>query len=153
MKTFPPTDIWIYIPFRYIYVYICITHHQMTFGSTFHHSLVHRFHSAFWRWFVDGIDWINLLKDGWGALFGWLDRIGPPEEPIAGGKGRRLPCWDAGGCWWMWRLGRSLFSGTHWAQISNLSMIFLFLTTCFISHFLPFCQCFFHWRSALCGYS
>ena len=39
---------------------------------------------------MDGIDWINLLKDGWGALFGWLDRIGPSEEPVGGpGKGRR----------------------------------------------------------------
>ena len=58
---------------------------------------------------MDGIDWINLLKDGWGALFGWLDRIGPPEEPGAGGarggKGRRMRdgfpaemLVDAGGC-------------------------------------------------------
>ena len=43
---------------------------------------------------MDGIDWINLLKDGWGALFGWLDRIGPPKEPMAGGKGLLR-------CWWM----------------------------------------------------
>jgi len=95
----------------HLYIYICIYVSPTTysFGSTFHHSsLVHPFRSAFWRWFVDGIDWINLLKDGWGALFGWLDRIGPPEEPRAGGKGgegkkeeRWLPfemLVDAGGC-------------------------------------------------------
>ena len=54
---------------------------------------------------MDGIDWINLLRDGWGALFGWLDRIGPPEEPMAGGawggKGKKIrmaSLLDVGGC-------------------------------------------------------
>ena len=26
------------------------------------------------RWFVYGIDWNRLQKDGWGGIFGWIDR-------------------------------------------------------------------------------
>ena len=71
-----------------------------TFGSTLNRRPVFQLS----RWFVDGIDWINLLKDGWGALFGWLDRIGPSEEPIAGGnggKGRKIFHGFLLRCWWI----------------------------------------------------
>ena len=58
---------------------------------------------------MDGIDWINLLKDGWGALFGWLDRIGPPEGD--GGLVRnkiKMGSKDVKTHWWMWREWRYL---------------------------------------------
>lgn len=33
------------------------------------------------RWFVYGIDWNRLQKDGWGGIFGWIDRRSMTEEP------------------------------------------------------------------------
>lgn len=28
------------------------------------------------------MDWNRLLADGWGSLFGWLERFGAPAEPL-----------------------------------------------------------------------
>ena len=33
------------------------------------------------RWLLH-VDWNLLLKEGWGALFGWLDRFGRPPEVV-----------------------------------------------------------------------
>ena len=32
------------------------------------------------RWFVYGLDWNRLQKDGWGGIFGWIDRRPVTEE-------------------------------------------------------------------------